>query len=88
MKKTLILTMEVEFEDLSEEEREDIAECTGDTPETMNDLSDYGAPDLAEPFGLLETAIDVDDLLSGSEIYAKVSNIRIRNQHFKAEDES
>lgn len=82
MKRTLRVTLSVDIEDLTDEERDEIADITGWDKDSMIDLSNYSAADLAEPFSTLEYSIDLDDFLAGSEIYAKITDITVISRHF------
>lgn len=87
MKRTLIMTIEVDFEDLSDEKRAAIAKECEEHPEELPQLADYEASELAEPFGCLDTAIDTQDFLAGSEIIADLTGSRVTAYQYKEAEE-
>jgi hypothetical protein len=87
MKRTLIVTLEVEFEDLSDDAREETANLIEELPEELPSLADYEASELAEPFGYLKTAIDTEEFLAGSDIMASITASQVVECKFKEADE-
>lgn len=87
MKRTLIITAEFDFEDLSEEARAEMAKEVEEHPDELPSLADYEASELAEPFGYIETAIDTQELLAGSDIIANLTGGRVIESKYKEADE-
>ncbi|OCK08624.1 MULTISPECIES: hypothetical protein [Thalassospira] len=87
MKRTVIVTLEVEFGDLSGDARKAIAKETEEHPDELPGLVDYEASELAEPFGYLETAIDTEEFLAGSDIMASITASQVIECKFKEADE-
>lgn len=87
MKRTIIVTLEVDFEDLPDDKRAAIAKECQERPEELPSLADYEASELAEPFSYLETAIDTDDFLAGSELIADLTGSRTIESKYKEADE-
>lgn len=87
MKRTLIITLEVDFEDMSDDARAEIAKEVEEHPDEIPSLTDYEPSDLAEPFGYLKTAIDTQEFLAGSDIIADLTGSRIINSKYKEAEE-
>lgn len=87
MKRTVIMTLEVDFEDLTDDKRAAIAKECEEHPEELPSLADYEASELADPFSYLETAIDTQDFLAGSELIADLTGSRVTACQYKEADE-
>ena len=80
MSKTLIVTLEVDLDDLSPDEREEAAGATGSSPDDLPEIGDYGADEFAECFEGLEVVSE--ELFAGSNVFATITGSRVREAHF------
>ncbi|HBN47621.1 hypothetical protein [Thalassospira xiamenensis] len=87
MKRTIIMTLEVDFEDLPDAKRAAIAKECEEHAEELPSLADYEASELADPFSYLDTAIDTQDFLAGSELIADLTGSRIIDSKYKEAEE-
>lgn len=82
MKRTVIVTLEVEFEDLSDDARKAIAKETEEHPDELPGLVDYKASELISPYGYQVSIID-----GGHDIMASITASQVIECKFKEADE-
>ncbi|MBL4839640.1 MAG: hypothetical protein JKY47_02280 [Thalassospira sp.] len=82
MKRTVIVTLEVEFEDLSDDARKAIAQETEEHTDELLRLVDYKANELISPYGYTVVIID-----SECGIMASMTASQVVECKFKEADE-
>ena len=80
MSKTLIVTLEVDVDDLSPDERKEAARLAECSLKYLPYLGDYGAEEIADCLEGLEAYSD--DLFAGSNVFAAITGSRVREAHF------
>jgi hypothetical protein len=80
MKKTLIVVMELEVSDLSQEERRENADMQDCKPSELPNVRELSAFDVAQ---VLLPDEDDAEMFAGSDIYAKFTNARLLAWNWK-----
>lgn len=84
MSKKVMIQLEVEFDDLSEDERNEIQDGSlfDEEDSAMPTLSEYSARELASVFDQVP-GVMFQELFGGSDVYAKITNTAVVKASFK-----